>query len=225
MTYLRKIAGNNEKILIISRPHLIYLIEGLLCVAGLSSAGFLIDYLLYVYGGLIDIGFYSDIPFLHPHMFIPLIPLVFSVAGFSLFWMLFLFFSFSEIGLTEERIIYKKGLFFVEVDQIDLDDVRAEHVMHGWLGWLLGYGKIHIDYRFLGDTWLPAISRPYRFVKAMHLARAKNPNISYGKDELLQNLDAIGQREMQHARPMAHVKNVFLNASSKPAVASQSAKI
>lgn len=74
----------------------------------------------------------------------------------------------TEIALTDQRIIFKTGLIFTEVEEIDLHEIRAERVKHGLFGRLLNYGRVYLDCRFVGDVTLPRIRRPYRFLKAMH---------------------------------------------------------
>lgn len=97
----------------------------------------------------------------------------FAGTGLGLFLM-HLFKEWStEVALTTSRVIYKTGLFFVEVEEIEISEIRAEHVHHGIFGALFGYGSIMLDSRFVGDIHLPAIRRPYRFLRAIHKIRAQ----------------------------------------------------
>jgi hypothetical protein len=77
----------------------------------------------------------------------------------------------TQIALTNQRLVYKTGLLIVNTEEIDLVEIRAETVHHGLLGRLLGYGRIKLDSRFVGDVFLPAVRAPYRLVKAMNTAR------------------------------------------------------
>ncbi len=187
MTYVQKVTNPQEKILIIARPHWIYLLDGFLWMGGLTALGLIVDYYLYPFMATrqimtFDQGFFQYIP-------APLIiPGLFGLIGFSLFVPLFLVYVSTEVGLTSQRIIYKKGLLFIEIDQVELEDIRAEQVHHGWLGWILKYGKVHLDCRFVGDVWLPAISKPYRLIKTIHIARMRHPDIKYDRQDLAQHL-------------------------------------
>lgn len=210
MSYVRKVITSQEKILVIARPHWIYLIEGWLWFLGMIIAGLIVDYYLYqiMPGSRIvtfDQGLFQYIP-------IPfIIPGLFGLIGFGIFWPLLLAYASNEIGLTDQRIIYKTGLFFIEIDQVDLDDIRAEQVHHGWLGWILKYGKVHLDCRFVGDVWLPAIAKPYRLLKAIHIARMRHPDIEYNHRDLTLHLQKIedleGKNTFFKARPQARRDN------------------
>jgi hypothetical protein len=106
--------------------------------------------------------------------------------------------------------VLKTGLIFVEIDQVDLEDIRAEHVHHGLLGWLLHYGSIRLDCRFIHDVKIPAIGNPYRFVEASHNARLKHPRIAYGEDEFSSNLKLIEHKKSEaHPQITQKMKNAF----------------
>ncbi len=194
MSYIRKVISNEEKLLSIFRPHWIYPFEGLLWFVFLTVIGFALDFYLYQYFGLHAIRFRVDLWLIQFDEKNTPIPWAFMFCGFAVFWPLFLAYISTEIGLTNQRIVHKKGLIFIQIDQVDLDDIRAEHVFHGFLGWLLGYGRIRLDCRFIDDIWLPAIRDPYRLVKASHTARMKHPGIDYDADMLQTNLQQIDKR-------------------------------
>ncbi|HBR69700.1 MAG TPA: hypothetical protein DEA55_10035 [Rhodospirillaceae bacterium] len=194
MSYIRKVITNEEKLLSTFRPHWIYFFEGAFWFAGLTVIGFIADYYLYVYFGQHAVTFDIDLKYIHFSEMNTPIPWLFSFAGLAVFWPLFLLYISTEVGLTNQRIIHKRGLIFIEIDQVDLEDIRAEHVVHGWFGWLLGYGKIKLNCRFIEDVILPAIRNPYRLVKASHTARLKHPLIEYGQDEFRANMERIDQQ-------------------------------
>lgn len=64
-------------------------------------------------------------------------------------------------------------MIFVEVEEIELEEIKGEHIHHGLLGRFLKYGAIDFDCRFIGDVSLLAIRKPYRFIKALHVARSR----------------------------------------------------
>lgn len=191
MSYIHKVINSHEKILVVARPHWIYFVEGLLCLGGLILTGFILDYYVYLFMESRGIVFSVDQGFLQFNQNDLILPWLLGLVGFGIFWPLFLTYISVEISMTDQRIIYKKGLLFIEVDQVDLGDIRAEQVYHGWLGWMLGYGKVHLDCRFVGDVWLPAIAKPYRLVKAIHIARLRHPDIEYDRHDLARHLARI----------------------------------
>lgn len=198
MSYVRKVISNQEKLLCIFRPHWVYVLDGVLWFLALTFAGFVVDHYFYQYVGpdtLFKINFWS----VHFGVAFSGIFLIFFVTGIAVFWTFFIIYISSEVGLTDQRVLSKRGLFLIQVDQVDLEDIRAEHVFHGLLGWLLGYGRIRLDCRFIDDVWLPRIPNPYRLVKASHSARLKHPLIEYGHDELQANIQNI-ETERQEKR-------------------------
>lgn len=222
MSYIRKVIGSDEKLLATFRPHWIYFLEGLLVLAGLSAIGFIIDYYLYAFFTHNAVQFNVDLYFVvFNERFTP-IPWIFVFTGLAVFIPLFLIFISTEVGLTDQRIIHKRGLIFIQIDQADLEDIRGEHVIHGWFGWLLGYGRIRLDCRFVEDILLPAIRNPYKLVKASHSARMKNPRIDYNQDEFWANMERI-ERARSEARERSRlnmlkqkVKGNFGKASTQP---------
>lgn len=197
MSYIRKVITSEEKLLFISRPHWIYPAEGLFWFALLTITGIIVSNYFYDYIGLHAIKFSVDLWILEFDEKNTPIPWAFAFTGLAMFWPLFLAYISAEVGLTNQRIIYKRGLFFIEIEQVDLEDIRAEHVSHGWLGWILGYGRIRLDCRFVDDLWLPAIRDPYRLIKASHTARMKRNDIDYSANDLGTNLERIDRLRKQ----------------------------
>lgn len=210
MSYVRKIINSKEKLLLITRPHWIYIAEGCAWLGGFILTGFIADYYLYKFILMHDIRFTVDLYFISFNQNDSFMPWIMAIVGAGIFWPLLLVYVSVEIGLTSGRIIYKKGLLFIEVDQVDLDDIRAEQVYHGWLGWLLGYGKIHLDCRFVGDVWLPAIRKSYHLLKIIHIARMHHPDIDYDRQMLSKNIERI-QKNQQDNRIPARLNNLRQN--------------
>ncbi len=199
MSYIAKITSPQEKLLIVVRPHWMYIIEGLAWFFGLVAIGFVLDYFAYQFFSQNNIHYTIGQGIYHFDERSYFFPYLMGSIGFAIFIVLFMICVSNEIGLTNERIIHKKGLLFIEVDQVDLSDVRAEQVFHGWLGWLFSYGKIHLDCRFIGDVWLPAIGNPYKIIRGLHIARMRHPNIAYDHQDLELNLTRLAKEEKEKA--------------------------
>tara|TARA_R110002095_G_scaffold56541_2_gene48465 strand:+ start:1355 stop:2026 length:672 start_codon:yes stop_codon:yes gene_type:complete len=212
MSRIPKIINQTEKLISLKRPHWIYLLEGVFWLLILTILGFVIDHFLYQYAGsriganplLLDV----DLWFVKFDEDNTPIPWIFAFTGAAIFWPYFLIYISQEIALTDQRIIHKKGLIFVTIDQVDLEDIRAEHVYHGLLGWFIGYGSIRLDCRFIDDVHLPAINHPYQMVKASHNARLKHPLIDYDLDEFHTNIESIEtkRQEMQRKEKLRRLK-------------------
>jgi hypothetical protein len=221
MAYITKTITKQEKLLVITRVHWIYMIQGLFWLFFLAGLGIALDYYLYAHAGMHALNFKVDVFWLRFTPENTPIPWIFIGAGFAAFWPFMLTYVATEIGLTNERIIYKKGLFFIQIEQFDLDDIRAENIIHGWFGWLFSYGRIQLDCRFVDDVFLPAIPNPYRLVKASHTARMKHPKINYSRDDLDRNLEDIEERRQAAEqknkihRLKMHLKARFKKSATK----------
>lgn len=174
MSFVRRISTHDERIVMIARLHWIYPLIGGLWLACAAGIGVVLDTLMWVYVGqdtvFQSISFFGYLPeFSIQSPFVWL----FGAGGGVFFLSLVLRYLSTEIGLTSRRIIYKTGLFMVEVEEVDLEEIKAVQVHHGIFGYILGYGRIKIDCRFVSDLYLPAIRKPYRLVKAINIMRER----------------------------------------------------
>lgn len=205
MPYINRALSDEEKLLILARPHWIYLVQAVFWCVLCAYAGFWLDDTIYRpwahETGSFEIGLYFITP---PERFTPF-SWVGGFLGLILFWTYFSIYISNEVGLTNQRYIHKKGLLFVTVEQVDLEDVRAEDVHHGLLGWLFRYGSIHLDALFTEDLYLPAIAQPYPLLRAAHKARAHRPRTTYDKEELEVNLERLDTQE-KASMPTARIK-------------------
>ena len=207
MNHIRRAMSRNERLISLSRPHWIYVVEGVIWFWIITVIGLILDHYLYLYFGSHLYKFEIDLWFVVFNEKYTPIPWVFAFTGFAVFWPLFLIYISHEIGLTDQRIIHKKGFLFIEIDQVDLEDIRAEHVQHGLFGWLLGYGRIRLNCRFIEDVVLPAIRKPYNLVKASHTARMKHPSIEYDHDDFQTNVENI-ETKRREALAKEKLKNI-----------------
>ena len=168
--FIADITGPDERILIQARLHWIYLVKGLAWCLLLLAAGILADQAVRRYG---ELGNSFQLLGLTISPRIHFITILFGCCGFFLFFLHLVKMLATEIALTDQRVIYKTGLLFIDVEEIDIVEIHAEHVHHGILGHLLGYGGLRLDSRFVKDIELPAVKDPYKLVKALHTAKGK----------------------------------------------------
>lgn len=74
------------------------------------------------------------------------------------------------IVVTDNRLIYKTGLLFIHIMEIEIDEIEEVHLNSGLLGGLLDYGYIYVDMRFVGDANIPCVPKPYLFMQSLHKA-------------------------------------------------------
>lgn len=207
MSYVTKAISDEERLISLARPHWIYLLTGFFWLLLFILLGLGIDQFFSHHLDPYTLNFILNLKIMYLSGSLTPISVIFTLIGLSAFWPFFMTYISSEIGLTNERIVLKTGLIFIEIDQVDLEDIRAEHVHHGLLGWLLNYGKIRLDCRFIQDVKMPAIGNPYRFVRASHNARLKHPTIEYGADEFSSNIKLI-EHQRKRASPTEITKRL-----------------
>ena len=175
MSFIAKhIANPDERMIYVARLHWICLLEGLMWFGAFWSAGlFMSDWLSAIQPITSTLGTFSIAGYTIAPQIIWLFYMM--LAGGTVIFSTYLVKLLStEIALTSARIVYKTGLVFTEVEEIDLSEIRAEKIRHGILGRFLNYGWVHLDSRFVGDITLPRIRKPYKFLKAMHRAMGKH---------------------------------------------------
>ncbi len=171
--FLKRVVGEEEKLICNACLHWIYVLTGLVWLFLCAAGGYVADLFLWQHFG-------SQAP---DHQ-IKIFMLVFGSRYPWIFWMMtalgvvialihILKVVATEIALTDQRLVFKKGLLFVDVQEIDLAEIRAENINHGMLGRFLYYGEVHLDSRFVGDIYLPALSKPHQFLRELHRARRK----------------------------------------------------
>lgn len=173
MSFIAKhITHRDERLMYLTRLHSILIVRGLFWLIFLGALGMYINWvILYQFGMLPS----AAMPlFLQPYsmfidIFAGLVPALIGV-------MIFLIYLFkvlgTEIALTNKRLIFKTGLFFVQSSEVELAEVSEAKVDNGWFGVLFGYGTINLDCRFVGDFMIPTIKHPYRILRQINKFRS-----------------------------------------------------
>lgn len=173
MSYIRKIVSDDEKLIRIVRLHWIYLAQGFFWMVMLVALGIALNLLAFK----LAVNFDQKVEAAGTPL------MVLSLGDYALYFfggvgvMVFLIYLFkyfgSEVGLTTRRIIYKTGLIFIKMTQVDIEEIHSEKLNLGLLGALFGYGELALDCRFMGDVSLPAIGHAEDFLKDLHERRAR----------------------------------------------------
>ena len=173
ISFVKKIVRSDEKLYYVARLHVIHVIQGALWFLLLFLAGRYLDQYLFSllshknHPVVIDLLFTRFV--LPPYTF----TLFLSLIGIIVLLTLTFKYLSTEVGLTNQRIIYKTGLIMVDVDEVDIEEVRGEDIDHGILGSILNYARIRLDCRFIDDMMFPAISQPYKFVEKLNKLRER----------------------------------------------------
>lgn len=95
------------------------------------------------------------------------------VAQFKIHWIAYLWiFSiisllFTEIALTNRRVVVKKGVLSRTTDEMKLSKVENVELKQSILGRILGYGEIVVSGTGSGKTVLTMISSPLNVKKTI----------------------------------------------------------
>ena len=111
--------------------HWIYILTGLSWMALFCFIGIFLHDLVWRYFGVDAPAYRQEFLIFVFGSRYPWIAALFAVAGLMIAVIHFLKVIATEIALTDQRIIYKTGLIFVNVEEIDLAEIRAEQVKHG----------------------------------------------------------------------------------------------
>lgn len=172
-SFVKRMIENDEATVFSTRLHWIYIVWGVFWFAFVFGLGYIADMMLWKYFGSTISWHRQEIWYLVFGARYPWLTWLCFLAGAVIFVIHFLKVIATEIVLTDQRLIYKTGWIFVDVKEVDIAEIRAEEVNHGILGRFLRYGEIHLDSRFVGNAYLPAIRRPYELLKHIHHARKK----------------------------------------------------
>ncbi len=80
----------------------------------------------------------------------------------------------TEIAVTTNRIIYKRGVVARYVGEISVDRIEGVNVIQSIMGRILDYGRLVVRGMGVGEVFLPTINNPVLFRKAIDKARAIN---------------------------------------------------
>lgn len=156
---LRQSLMPDEKVVRIGRFHFIYTLSSLVIFAAFAGAGYGLQQLVDRFA-LLPEGLYAG----------PVearrVPLMTGIGlgGFVFLWR-WLVKSTTEIVLTNKRFLFKRGIFSVRTEKLNVREVNYCEIRQSFLGNLLDYGKVFVYTLTLDDNniLLPEIAKPHVF--------------------------------------------------------------
>lgn len=185
MDYIRQSLGDGEKLIHIARFHWMYNVKAFFNVIfGVGFSVAIIVFAIKFYPIMFKtqipqgISLASQISLLHPT--VKILSFFVFILGVLKFSQMMIIRATTEIGVTDARLVYKRGLIARAVGEINIDRIEGVNVLQGVLGRVLGYGRVMVRGMGVGEVVLPPIAQPIRFKKAIEKARAvyksKNQN-------------------------------------------------
>ncbi len=176
MDYIRQSLDQNEELIHIARFHWMYTVNAIVnAVFGLVLAIVVIwlalefEPLMFNTASTEGLGFIDKIQTLHPG--IKILSFFVFLMGLLKFAQMMIIKATTEIGVTDVRLVYKRGLVARAVGEINIDRIEGVNVLQGVLGRIFGYGRVMVRGMGVGEVVLPPISQPIRFKKAIEKAR------------------------------------------------------
>jgi uncharacterized membrane protein YdbT with pleckstrin-like domain len=78
----------------------------------------------------------------------------------------------TEIGITTQKVIYKRGWVARKTDEISMQKVEEINLDQSILGRILGYGTVRIQGTGVGELVLPPIDDPLEFRREIGKAKS-----------------------------------------------------
>ncbi len=119
------------------------------------------------YGALVVAAILAFMTYSEAYAWVALAPII---LGLTLFVSVMYPIWTMEIGVTSQRVIFKRGFIQRVTQELQLGSVEQVSVDQGILGRVLNYGRIHISGNGEEEIFLPAIGDPIRMRQALQEA-------------------------------------------------------
>ena len=107
---------------------------------------------------------------LHPG--IKLFALLIFLFGVYRFAQMLVIKATTEIAVTTNRLIFKRGLVARYVGEINIDRIEGVSVVQSFWGRIFNFGKLIVRGMGIGELFLPPIANPLAFRRAIEKARS-----------------------------------------------------
>lgn len=193
MLYVQQSLGPNEEILMGARFHWMYTVNAVIWILMGIGAGFAL-----AYGAIwweISQQIKAHFPNLPPDQFenakawvlkqeggylkilwslhpaVRFMVMGFFIMGLFIFASMMIVKATTEIAITTDRLVYKRGLIARHVGELSIDRVEGVTVSQGILGRMFGYGRVVVRGTGVGEVLLPPIDAPVDFRRAVQEAQ------------------------------------------------------
>lgn len=177
MDYIRQSISDDEELIHVAQFHWMYMVGALLnALFSFFLALFIIIMAIKfepMILGTVNPGEGLTEQVMNLHAGVKILAFFVFLMGLLKFAQMMIIKATTEIGVTDIRLVYKRGLVARAVGEINIDRVEGVNVLQGILGRLFGYGRVMVRGMGVGEVILPPIAQPIRFKKAIEYARGK----------------------------------------------------
>ena len=174
MLYVQQSFAPGEELVHIGSFHWMYTVHAFMAIFwGMVASIVVISGSIAVYQQL---GYFPpELPFvtavrnLHPG--IRILSFVVFLLGVLSFAQMMVVKATTEIAITNNRLVYKRGLVARQVGEMSIDRIEGVNVLQSIFGRIFGYGHVAVRGMGVGEVVLPPIEDPIVFRKAIEKAR------------------------------------------------------
>ncbi|MCK5384477.1 MAG: PH domain-containing protein [Alphaproteobacteria bacterium] len=177
MLYVQQSLGPDEELVYVGKFHWMYTVGAFMSILWGLMLSILIMFASYkgyeMLGYLSDddVGFLGAIKEIHPA--IRGVAFLFFVLGLVKFAHMMVIKVTTEIAITNNRLVYKRGLVARHVGEISIDRIEGVNVLQTILGRIFDYGRVMIRGMGVGEVVLPPIEDPITFRRAIEEAKIR----------------------------------------------------
>jgi len=187
MLYVQQSLANDEELIHVGEFHWMYTVQAALSIVWSIIFVCLIAYGTFYYKSNYGFGFYSTnvwgmIQEFHPG--VKLAMFIVFIMGLLKFCQMMIIKVTTEVVVTTNRLIYKRGLVARHVGEISIDRIEGVNVLQTIWGRVFNYGRLAVRGMGVGEVVLPPLDNPILFRKAIDKARSLNSKKNNGSGGL-----------------------------------------
>lgn len=174
MLYVQQSLGPDEELVHVGQFHWIYTVQAFMAIVwGVLASVLIIAGAIfgYQYFGVYPEGLDLLTAIKHLHPAIRIFAFVMFILGLFSFAQMMIIKATTEIAITNNRLVFKKGLVARHVGEISIDRIEGVNVLQSFFGRLFNYGRLAVRGMGVGEVVLPSIADPIAFRKAIERAR------------------------------------------------------
>lgn len=176
MLYVQQSLGPDEELIHIGKFHWMYTIAAFFSIFwGLVTAILVMIFAYYAYSFMgklpSNAGFFDSITTIHP--LVRAFSFLMFILGLVKFAQMMVVKATTEIAITNNRLVYKRGLVARHVGEINIDRIEGVNVLQSILGRVFNFGRVMVRGMGVGEVTLPPIEDPISFRRAIEEAKAR----------------------------------------------------